>query len=385
MAIKHNGNNYKAGKGSQTFDVPSSNDIATKEEMETYILNMEPANITASGADLVIEFEPFPQKYINYIAQRQYKGQRTQVFWQLVRYVGKSVTRRTNVFTDSDLSDNSWRFDETSDLYHWTFPTRLIKDREGNLVDGTMKPYVFNMTPEQATQGKIIWYGGYTVVNRFVKRPWLVKHNVTPRKIAVILGVSRHGMRDSSIPWIYKKSNDFEYNDQGPVIPTPPEGIPLLIYNAEVLLEPDGDDYFISFSNIDQDLLNYAEQNKLNKNSAIFVQVFDYFAGSAHKTNRSEALNAEPPIKRKATRRVAKNQQYRLNIGQYELQNGVLLSNVMHTDPGDTLRFKSLKARYKYEPKTFHNISVAMVLANQGMNEGFHTYKESNKINIFQE
>lgn len=107
MAIKHNGNNYKAGKGSQTFDVPSSNDIATKEEMETYILNMEPANITASGADLVIEFEPFPQKYINYIAQRQYKGQRTQVFWQLVRYVGKSVTRRTNVFTDSDLSDNS--------------------------------------------------------------------------------------------------------------------------------------------------------------------------------------------------------------------------------------------------------------------------------------
>lgn len=79
MGINYNGNNYRIAKGSYVFDT-APDEVATKAEMETYILNMEPANITASGADLIIEFEPFPKKYINYIQRKQYNGRRTQVF-----------------------------------------------------------------------------------------------------------------------------------------------------------------------------------------------------------------------------------------------------------------------------------------------------------------
>ena len=79
MPIYKDGNNFKVIKDGRDFDLPQT-EVATKAEMEAYILNMAPANIEASGNDLIITFMPFPQKYINYIAQRLYNGQRTQVF-----------------------------------------------------------------------------------------------------------------------------------------------------------------------------------------------------------------------------------------------------------------------------------------------------------------
>lgn len=97
-----------------------------------------------------------------------------------------------------------------------------------------------------------------------------------------------------------------------------------------MLLEPDGDDYFISFSNIDQDLLNYAEQNKLNKNSAIFVQTFNYVGGQSHGRKRS---NGE----RKNIKSPTKNQFHRKDIGALELQNGLFLSDII-VDLGGTVR-----------------------------------------------
>ena len=97
-----------------------------------------------------------------------------------------------------------------------------------------------------------------------------------------------------------------------------------------MLLEPDGDDYFISFSNIDQDLLNYAEQNKLNKNSAIFVQTFNYIGGKTHGRRKSTE-------EQKIIKSPAKNQFHRKDIGALELQNGLFLSDII-VDLGETVR-----------------------------------------------
>ena len=85
MPIYKDENNYKvikldSGNQPQDYDLPQDTDIATEQEMQDYILNMTPANITASGSSLIIEFEPFPKKYVNYMRQRQYNGRRTQVF-----------------------------------------------------------------------------------------------------------------------------------------------------------------------------------------------------------------------------------------------------------------------------------------------------------------
>lgn len=118
MPIYKNGNDFKIAKSDELFDLAADTNIATEQEVKNYILQMSPANITASKADLIIEFEPFPQKYINYMAQRQYKGRRTQVFWQLVRYTGHKLCRNTSVFPLEELLPDNLRSDPNNDLYH---------------------------------------------------------------------------------------------------------------------------------------------------------------------------------------------------------------------------------------------------------------------------
>ena len=172
-----------------------------------------------------------------------------------------------------------------------------------------------------------------------------------------------------SDPLIYKKSHSYFYDDLG--------FVPQLsdyIYNTEITISESGADYLITFNNVDPILSSYAEQNKSNDNQAIFLQTFNYFGGQAHGNNRLKV--AERGVEKKI-KPPSKNQKHRKNIGLNEFENGVYLSEVTQEEP-----FKYLYTRYKYESETFHNISVALVLANPGMNEGFHTYKESNKINI---
>ena len=118
MPIYKNENDFKVVKSDELFDLAADTNIATEQEMKNYILQMSPANISANGADLIIEFEPFPQKYVNYIAQRQYKGRRQQVFWQLVRYTGHKLYRKTRVFPLEELPSDNLRANENNDLYH---------------------------------------------------------------------------------------------------------------------------------------------------------------------------------------------------------------------------------------------------------------------------
>lgn len=169
-----------------------------------------------------------------------------------------------------------------------------------------------------------------------------------------------------SDPLIYKKSNSYFYDNSTSIEP--------LIYMTDLNLYFNGIDYVVTFSNVDPILSSYAEQNKLNDNQAIFLQTFNYFGGQAHGTNRLKDTGTGIEKKIKPP---SKNQLHRKNIGLNELENGIYLSEITQGKP-----FRRLYAKYKHEPETFHNISVALVLANPGMNEGFHTYKESNKINI---
>ena len=375
MPIYKDENNYKVikldgGNQPQDYDLPQDADIATEQEMQDYILNMTPANITANGSSLIIEFEPFPKKYVNYMRQRQYNGRRTQVFWQLVRYTGHSFCRKTYAFSLEELPFNNLRANENNELYHWTFPTRQIPWDESANGKTDMKPYYFNLTPKEATLGKIIWKNGNLIINSFKNRPFGVESGAIPKQIAIIIGLSKKNMLNTiSDPLIYKKSQSYFYDDLGYV----PQ-LSDYIYNTEITISESGADYLITFNNVDQSLKDYAEQNKLNNNQAIFLQTFNYFGGQTHGTKRLKDAGTGLDKKIKSP---SKNQYHRKNIGLNEFENGVYLSEITQEAP-----FKKLYTRYKYEPETFHNISVALVLANPGMNEGFHTYKESNKINI---
>lgn len=370
MPIYKNGNDFKVAKSDEWFDLAADNDVATEQEMKNYILQMSPANISVNGSDLIIEFESFPKKYVNYIAQRQYKGRRTQVFWQLVRYTGHKFYRKTSVFWSDSLPSDNLRVNPNNELYHWTFPTRQVSWRDNANGKTDMKPYYFNLTPEEATLGKIIWRGGNLIVNSFKKRPFGVYSGAISKQIAIIIGLSKKNMLNTiSDPLIYKKSNSYFYDDLGHI----PQ-FSDYIYNTEITISESGADYLITFNNVDPILSSYAEQNKLNDNKAIFLQTFNYFGGQAHGTSRLEDTGTGVEKKIKPP---SKNQYHRKNIGLNEFENGVYLSEITQG-----FYFKSLYSNYKHEPETFHNISIALVLANPGMNEGFHTYKESNKINI---
>ena len=54
-------------------------------------------------------------------------------------------------------------------------------------------------------------------------------------------------------PWIYKKSNNFIYNANGPITPSDLE---IAISEANIIMTKENDDYLISFSNINTTLIS---------------------------------------------------------------------------------------------------------------------------------
>lgn len=356
MGLYKNGIEYKNVKNGAVFEVLDYGEVATEEEVKLYILNMAPANITANGDDLIITFEPFPQKYVNYMRQRQYRGRRQQVYWQLVRYVGKRIRRKSDLIGSQSLSADNKRMDINNDLYHWTFPTRHLYDH------GTMKPYYFNLTAKDAALGRIVWSGGNIVINNFKNRPFGVYTKTFPKEIAIIIGLGKKGMENTfSSPLIYKKSVSYKYDSVLPVAD--------LINMTNLNLSFGGNDYIVTFDNVPDKLREYAEKNYHNKDRELFLQAFDYRGGTKPKVKRGPLGERKPSVN------PAKPRDYIVHIGANELENGVVVSHIVPSN-------HNFRPRYKYEEETFHNVSFALVLANKGMNEGFHTFKESNKINI---
>src|SRR5690606_890020 len=125
-----------------------------------------------------------------------------------------------------------------------------------------------------------------------------------------------------SDPLIYKKSNSYFYDDLGHV----PQ-LSDYIYNTEITISESGENYLITFNNVDQSLKDYAEQNKLNDNQAIFLQTFNYFGGQAHGTKRLKDAGTGVEKKIKPP---SKRDNHRKNIGLNEFENGVYLSEITH-------------------------------------------------------
>lgn len=375
MSVKYSNENYLIKKGEDFFDI-ANNGIATEQEMADYILAMNRPTISEVGVDLIIEFDPFPEKYVNYIRRKQYAGKRTQVYWQLARYMGRKLYRKSHFFKNENLLTNP-RENPNSELYHWTLPTRNRNTIDDIQMYNNWEPFYFTLTPEEASKGVITWIGGSYHIRRFRNRPFGNFDETWPKQIAIIIGLGHKGMKNGYT--IYKKSESFYYDNSPALFDLATE-----IANTSVHLTPVGNDLFVSFSNVSENLKNYAEINKNNNNKAIFIQTFSYRGGSTsgYKTVRGEPKRIRNPVK---------NDRCRKNLSRLDLENGFFLSEQEFFSPrpgskdlvlnflNSTGRFR---ARYKYDEETFQNLSVALVLANPGMNEGFHTYKESNKINI---
>jgi hypothetical protein len=84
MSIVKEKNRYVPYLNGNRFIPANDYSIATYEEMQTFINNMDSPTLSIDGSNIIMNFTPFPEKYVNYISQHQEIGIRKQVFIQLV-------------------------------------------------------------------------------------------------------------------------------------------------------------------------------------------------------------------------------------------------------------------------------------------------------------
>lgn len=363
MGIFYKQDKYKIAKHNEFFELPFG-EVATYQEMEDYIMSMEQPILNVEENDLILTFTPFPEKYVNYIIQNQYTGKRTQVYWQLARYMGKNIGRMWDKGEMGVLPEGNPRLDPTSELYRWTLPMNSFSN-EGTYISWI--PKFYTMTPQQARTGRIIWEDGLETVHLFNNRPWGAKDGYHKQEVALIIGLAHNGMHQGY--HTFKRSTSYLY-DNGNIskqdIIDALEDLEIILTTVE---NEEGwlDSLNININNIDENILKYLEKYPSNPNKGLFIQLFNYYGGTDNK-------GLQDGKGRGKTKSPSKPEKYRIFLTKELIQEEI---NMPITN-----EISKLKSRYLYEEETFHNISVAVILANKGMNEGYDDYKESNVVNI---
>lgn len=98
MPFYKNNQRYTLYKNGIRYCHEREKEVATYVEMGSYLNNMASPTLVNDNTDMVLTFTPFPNKYVNYIAQNQRlcPSLRKQVYIQYARDKGNSVSERIN-------------------------------------------------------------------------------------------------------------------------------------------------------------------------------------------------------------------------------------------------------------------------------------------------